>query len=85
MQTAFFLQGILSTTYVVDFDYEVSSGDDDREKREGSVFVKVPLRDQPQFASVNVREAAMLKEVLPKLKEFLDSSCQGFFKLPMPR
>ncbi len=43
------------------------------------------LIDEPQYESVNVREALMLKKVLPKLKEFLDSKCEGFFKLPMPR
>ena len=48
------------------------------------MFVKVPLKDDPNFASVNIRELIMLTKVLPQLQDFLDSDCDGFFRLPMP-
>ena len=47
-------------------------------------FLKVPLKDDPNFASVNVRELIMLTKVLPQLQEYLDTECDGFFRLPMP-
>ena len=49
-----------------------------------SIFVKVPLKDEPTFASVNVRELVMFTDVLPKLSTYLDEKCDGFFSLPMP-
>ena len=36
------------------------------------------------YDSVNLRELKMLREVLPKLQDFLDEKCEGFFRLPMP-
>ena len=48
------------------------------------LFAKVPLKDDPNFASVNVRELIMLTKVLPQLQAYLDSECMGFFRLPMP-
>ena len=48
------------------------------------LFPKVPLKDDPNFASVNVRELIMLTKVLPQLQEYLDTECDGFFRLPMP-
>ena len=42
------------------------SGDEDPETK--SIFVKVPLKDDPTFASVNVRELVMFTDVLPKLQ-----------------
>ena len=48
------------------------------------MFAKVPLKDDPNFASVNVRELVMLTTVLPQMQAYLDSECEGFFKLPMP-
>ena len=41
-------------------------GDEEAETK--SIFVKVPLKDDPTFASVNVREPAMFTDVLPKLQ-----------------
>ncbi len=49
------------------------------------IVILSTLLDEPQYESVNLREATMLRDVLPELKEFLDSKCEGFFKLPMPR
>ena len=48
------------------------------------MFAKVPLKDDPNFASVNIRELVMLTTVLPQMQAYLDSECEGFFKLPMP-
>ena len=42
------------------------SGEDEPESK--SIFVKVPLKDDPTFASVNVRELVMFTDVLPKLQ-----------------
>jgi hypothetical protein len=82
------IQGILSTTYVVDVQYEVE-GRETEEGRESpakynqssmilpiipldegkmSLFVKVPLRGDPLYTSVNARELCMLTQVLPKLQ-----------------
>ena len=41
-------------------------GEDEPESK--SIFVKVPLKDDPTFASVNVRELVMFTDVLPKLQ-----------------
>ena len=41
-------------------------GDEEAETK--SIFVKVPLKDDPTFASVNVRELVMFTDVLPKLQ-----------------
>ena len=41
-------------------------GDEEAESK--SIFVKVPLKDDPTFASVNVRELVMFTDVLPKLQ-----------------
>lgn len=48
------------------------------------LFAKVPLKDDPNFASVNEREKVMLTTVLPQMQEYLDTECEGFFRLPMP-
>ena len=48
------------------------------------LFAKVPLKDDPNFASVNIRELVMLTKVLPQMQNYLDEECQGFFRLPMP-
>ncbi|CAM6053922.1 unnamed protein product [Sphagnum tenellum] len=74
------VQGILSTTFVVDIQLRV--GDSNLKK---SIFVKVPLKDEPAYRNVNIREATMLREVLPQLQSFLDEKCDGFFRLPMPK
>ena len=76
------VQGILSTTYIVSIHFTLSGED---QEREASVFVKVPLKDEPMYESVNVRELVMFRDVLPKLQAFLDEKCEGFFRLPMPR
>ncbi len=44
------------------------------------LFVKVPLKDDPNFASVNVRELTMLTKVLPQMQKYLDEKCTGFFR-----
>ena len=41
-------------------------GDEEAETK--NIFVKVPLKDDPTFASVNVRELVMFTDVLPKLQ-----------------
>ena len=48
------------------------------------LFAKVPLKDDPNFASVNVREQIMLTKVLPQMQAYLDQECEGFFRMPMP-
>lgn len=76
------VQGILSTTFIVD----VKLQDDNGHQVDKSIFVKVPLRDpNVAFESVNKRELVMLTQVLPKLQDFLDTNCDGFFRLPMPK
>eukprot|EP00096_Caligus_rogercresseyi_P007282 TRINITY_DN250_c0_g4_i1.p1 TRINITY_DN250_c0_g4~~TRINITY_DN250_c0_g4_i1.p1 ORF type:complete len:526 (-),score=116.81 TRINITY_DN250_c0_g4_i1:519-2096(-) len=81
------LQGILSKTYVVDVQYSGriinDEGEESQETCEKSLFVKVPLKD-PGFASVNVRELCMLKDVLPKLQGFVDKNCIDIIQLPFP-
>lgn len=37
------------------------------------------------YDAVNLRELKMLQDVLPKLQDFLDAKCEGFFRLPMPQ
>ena len=41
------------------------------------MFAKVPLKDDPNFASVNIRELVMLTTVLPQMQAYLDSECEG--------
>ncbi len=38
------VQGILSTTYVVDFEYQILDGNDGCETKDKSIFVKIPLK-----------------------------------------
>lgn len=76
------VQGILSTTFIAHVDYSLKGGDEVKRK---SLFVKVPLKNEPQFESVNRRELVMFNDVLPKLQGFLDEKCEGFFQLPMPK
>ena len=58
--------------------------DGEIEKQTKHLFAKVPLKDDPNFASVNEREKVMLTTVLPQMQEYLDTECEGFFRLPMP-
>ncbi len=74
------VQGILSTTFIVDVECSLNG-----ESHSKSLFVKVPLKDEPQFESVNRRELVMFTDVLPRLQTFLDEHCEGFFRLPMPK
>ena len=76
------VQGILSTTYIVDAKYKNS---EEEEEKDLSLFVKVPLKGDQLFETVNKRELIMFRDVLPKLQTFLDEECKGFFRLPMPR
>ena len=78
------LQGILSITYVVDVDYVGPNEEGEKEHQTKHLFAKVPLKDDPNFASVNIRELIMLTKVLPQLQDYLDAECQGFWRVPMP-
>eukprot|EP00091_Calanus_sinicus_P024535 TRINITY_DN8859_c0_g1_i1.p1 TRINITY_DN8859_c0_g1~~TRINITY_DN8859_c0_g1_i1.p1 ORF type:complete len:144 (-),score=27.67 TRINITY_DN8859_c0_g1_i1:9-440(-) len=69
------LQGLLSTTYIIDIDFTVDNKDEQRK----SIFLKVPLTgpSAQNFKAVNVRENSMLGQVLPKLQHFIDENCTG--------
>lgn len=56
------LQGILSTTFVVEADLRNEEPNEDVEEEEVfSIFVKVPLQGEPMYHSVNTRELTMFK------------------------
>jgi len=76
------LQGLLSTTYIVDIDFTV----DNEDLQKKSIFVKVPLTgpSAQNFKAVNVRENSMLGQVLPKLQHFIDENCTDILSLPIP-
>jgi len=76
------LQGLLSTTYIVDIDFTVNNSD----QQSKSIFVKVPLtgHSAQNFKSVNVRENSMLGQVLPRMQNFIDANCTDILQLPIP-
>jgi len=76
------LQGLLSTTYIVDIDFTVDNAD----LQQKSIFLKVPLTgpSAQNFKAVNVRENSMLGQVLPKLQQFIDENCTDILSLPIP-
>ena len=56
------LQGILSTTFVVDGELQIEDPGEDEEAEETlSIFVKVPLQGEPMYHSVNTRELTMFR------------------------
>jgi len=76
------LQGVLSTTYIVDITFTGPEGHQEQK----SLFVKVPLTGQSghNFKDVNIREYAMLSSVLPSLQTYIADHCTDILSLPIP-
>jgi len=76
------LQGLLSTTYIVDINFTVNNTDE----QDKSIFLKVPLTgpNAENFKDVNVRENLMLGQVLPRLQYFIETNCTDILSLPIP-
>jgi len=76
------LQGLLSTTYIVDVQYSYEGTEDTK-----SIFVKIPLNKDGEatYHEANTREHTMFTEVLPKLQTFLTDKCTDILQLPIPQ